>query len=131
MVWFSLLFFVLVHTFCLAGSSMEVYTCSSSFEPPSSSPPDEKVVECLALIGTDVSQHTPKGISSLPQDVVFDCVCIIGGIDEEKEALCLSIPSKKDKLRWNVVSDDDIFALRDYLDVKVRALVLEILAESN
>ena len=83
------------------------------------------------MVGVDLSQYTPKGMKSLPNDVVFDCVCIIGKLNEEQNSVSLSIPSKKAKTIWSIVSDDDIFALRDYLDVKVRALVLEILAESN
>lgn len=109
---------------------MEVFSCCASFVAPNSLGPEEEVVECLAMIGTDVSQHVPKGVNSVPKDIVFDRVCVIGKLDKNQEELCLSIPSKKGIVFWPTITDTkDMFSLREYLDVKVRALVLEVLGE--
>lgn len=108
------------------GRPLEVYSCGLREDEADQRRVSEDVVDSLALLGVDVAHHVPVGLRSIPRDVVFDVVVVIG--PNADPLACSSIATKKTAY-WDfsgITAADDVNGLRHAMDERVRQLLTEI-----
>ena len=101
--------------------ALEVYSCGV-LNQDSAISTDLDAIESLRLMGLDAADHIPRGLRSVPRDLVFDAVILIN-LDANDQNIQLA---SKRKYVWDfnsTVDPQDAVQLRNAIDERVRQLL--------